>query len=146
MTKPASKPFPWKCANCHERAVVPATIPYSVEAQHDGRLYLVTVSDLEVARCQRCGEIVMIDAANGRITEELRKQLRVLSPEQIRKSREDLGLSQKQLADLLGISVRSLAYWETGLEIQSRASDRFLRLFFTLPEVRARLSEEALAS
>lgn len=43
-----------------------------------------------------------------------RKAQTALSPEQIRDIREAAGLSQKGLADALGVSLNSISNWETG--------------------------------
>jgi putative zinc finger/helix-turn-helix YgiT family protein len=57
----------------------------------------------------------------------------LLSPEEIRRSREKLGLTQKQFAALLGVGEATVSRWETGAQIQQRAMDRFLRLCFASP-------------
>jgi putative zinc finger/helix-turn-helix YgiT family protein len=127
-----SKPFPWKCGRCQRRAVVQSTSPYSVQMEHDGRTYAVSIPDLVAPRCQECGELVLDDAANERISGAFRQQLGLLTPEQIRANRERLGMTQRQLAGRLGIAEATLSRWETGGQIQQRALDRFLRLFFAL--------------
>lgn len=88
------KPFPWKCGKCRERTVEPATVDYSTTIEHDGRAYEVSVLELPVARCQTCGEIVLDDDANRRISETFRAQLGLLTPARIRQSRERLGLTR----------------------------------------------------
>jgi putative zinc finger/helix-turn-helix YgiT family protein len=139
---PERKPFPWKCGNCRERAVNLATVAYTVEEDHDGRTYTVTVPDLQTPRCDRCGELVLDDAANRQISAALRQQLGLLTPQEIRQGREALGLTQRQMANQLGIAEATLSRWETGGQIQQRALDRLLRLFFTFAEVREALADE----
>lgn len=143
MPKNHSKPFPWKCGQCRQRTVDLSTGLYTVEMEHDGRSYSVSVPDLEAPRCKECGELVLDDAANQRISEAFRQQLGLLTPEQIRSNRETLGMTQKQLASRLGIAEATLSRWETGGQIQQRAMDRLLRLFFALEEVRAALADDA---
>jgi putative zinc finger/helix-turn-helix YgiT family protein len=110
--------------------------------EHDGRTYSVSVRDLEAPRCEKCGEIVLDGAANRQISSAFREQLGLLTPEQIRGNREALGLTQRQLANLLSIAEATLSRWETGGQIQQRSLDKLLRLFFGLPEVRLALSDE----
>jgi putative zinc finger/helix-turn-helix YgiT family protein len=112
---------------------------------HDGRLYAVEVPDLTVPRCGNCGEFVFNDSAEAQVRRALRRQLRLLTPEEIRASRSVLGLSQKQLADRLGVAEATISRWETETQIQSRAMDNLLRVFFTLPEVRGVLLGAAAA-
>jgi putative zinc finger/helix-turn-helix YgiT family protein len=138
-----TKPFPWKCSRCRERAVAPATVAYAATLEHDGRPYDVRVPDLRVPRCEKCGKLVMTDDANRRITEALRAEAKLLSPAAIRQHREALGLTQKQLAARLGLAEATLSRWETGGQIQQRAMDRLLRLFFAFANVRSALADES---
>ena len=138
----ALKPFPWKCGRCGERAVVPAIVSYTTQIEHDGRSYSVTVPALEIPRCSKCGAMVRDDPSNRRISDALRQQLGLLTPEQIRKNRETLGLTQRQLANRLGIADATLSRWETGAQIQQRSMDRLLRLYFAFDNVRTVLEHE----
>jgi putative zinc finger/helix-turn-helix YgiT family protein len=133
------KPYPWKCGQCRERAVYRVTVPYSVDLEHDGRTYAISVADLTLHRCRKCGAMSLDDEANRRITEALRHAVGLLPPEEIRQHREHLGLTQKELARHLEIAESTLSRWETGAQIQQRCLDRLLRLFFELPEVRKHL-------
>jgi putative zinc finger/helix-turn-helix YgiT family protein len=122
--------------------VQPAVVPYTTEAAYDGRTYVVTVRELKAPRCEKCGELVLDSAANLQITDSLRQQLGLLTPEQIRQNREVLGLTQRQLASHLGIAEATLSRWETGGQIQQRALDRLLRLYFSSAGVREALADE----
>jgi putative zinc finger/helix-turn-helix YgiT family protein len=132
------KPFPWKCGDCHERAVRPKIIPsYDAELEHDGKKYRVSIPDFQVALCEKCGRgMVFDDAANRRLSDALRGAVGLLSPEEIRARREGLRLTQKELAACLHIAEATLSRWETGAQIQQRAMDAFLRVFFESPEAR----------
>jgi putative zinc finger/helix-turn-helix YgiT family protein len=130
------KPFPWKCRTCREVAVSRERIVYATEVEHDGRAYPVTLPDLEVLRCARCGATVLDDEANRRISEAFRSAAGLLAPAAIRRHREALGLTQKQLATFLDVAESTLSRWETGAQVQQRAMDKLLRAFFDLPEFR----------
>jgi putative zinc finger/helix-turn-helix YgiT family protein len=131
------KPFPWKCGECRERAVRPATLDtHTSELDHDGRTHLITVRPFSVARCERCGAIVLDDAANRRLSEALRAAAGLLQPHEVRAGREGLGLTQRALANYLQVAEATLSRWETGAQIQQRSMDRLLRGFFCVPEFR----------
>lgn len=131
------RPFPWKCGTCRERAVNPAVLPrYATELEHDGREYRVSVTSLQVARCDKCGAIMLDDAANRRLSDALRSQAGLLQPSEIRAHREALGLTQRALAGHLHIAEATLSRWETGAQIQQRAMDQFLRVFFQSSDAR----------
>ena len=133
------RPFPWRCPECGKKEVRPITMRYCTEIKHDGRLHTVELSALRVPRCQSCGELVFDNDADEQIYNALREHLGLLLPEQIRNNRDVLKLSQRQMADQLGVAVETISRWENGLLVQTRAMDRYLRLYFGVPEVRAAL-------
>lgn len=51
----------------------------------------------------------------------------------------NLLLTQKLLAEHLGIAQSTLSRWETGAQIKRRAFDKLLRLYFVVPETRTYL-------
>lgn len=131
------KASPRRCISCRERAVSPTVLStYTTELEHDGRTYTVSVKDLRVLQCEHCKSIVLDDDANAALSAALRREAGLLSPEEIRANRERLGMSQKQLAQYLRISESTLSRWSTGAQIQQRAMDAFLRVFFLSAEAR----------
>jgi DNA-binding transcriptional regulator YiaG len=141
------KAYPWKCATCRELAVSPICLPtYTVEGEHDGRKYRITLSNFDVLQCSRCGAIMLSDEADDRITAALRAEIGLLSPSDIRTKRDALGLTQKELANYLKIAESTLCRWETGAQIQQRCMDGILRCFFDLVEVRSYLGVPVVAT
>ncbi|HWG44875.1 MAG TPA: type II TA system antitoxin MqsA family protein [Gemmataceae bacterium] len=136
-TPKGPRPFPWHCPKCRHKEVWPAIVSYRCEMAHEGRLYAVEVPALTVPRCSHCGELIFNDRAEEQIRDSLRSQLRLLTPHDIQAARTSLKLSQKDLADRLGTTEATISRWETGDQLQSRAVDNLLRVFFALPEVRS---------
>jgi len=130
------KPFPWKCGTCRQYGLVPAVLDYQTEIAHDGRVHQLSLPALKVFRCEQCGAIVLDDEACKKITAALRAAAGLLSAEEIRRGREALGLSQEQFARYLQVDQETLARWETGGQLPSRAMDRLLRIYFQVPEAR----------
>jgi putative zinc finger/helix-turn-helix YgiT family protein len=146
MTAPPTKPFPWKCGHCGDRAIFREKVYYETEIALDiGEFHTVAIPDLFVPKCRKCGEMILIDAANRRITDALREQVGLLKPLQIRAGREALGLTQEQLAAKLRIASATVSRWETGAQVQQRALDLLMRLYFGLSEVRSALADEERA-
>ena len=133
------KPFPWRCPECGKKAVQPVTVQHTSQIKHDGRLYTVEIPGFRVPQCSACGELVFDNDADEQIAQALREQLGLLSGDQIRKNREDLALSQRVLAEHLGVAADTISRWENGALTQTRAMDRYLRVYFGVPAARAAL-------
>lgn len=136
-TKP--RPFPWPCAECYTLTVVPTVMDYTAKVKHDGVAYELHLPAIEVPRCQTCDETYTTAAIDEQVSDALGSQLHLLTPAQIRKGIEKLGLKQQELAERLGVAPETISHWVNGALIQSRAMDNLLRLFFALPEVREAL-------
>lgn len=133
-----TKPFPWKCGTCRERAISPTDLPsYVADLEHDGRKYRIILDNFQVFRCSRCGTVMLDDEASRKLSDALRTAAGLLLPSDIRKNREALGLTQEGLARYLFIAESTLSRWETGAQIQRRGMDAFLRAFFQVPELRS---------
>jgi putative zinc finger/helix-turn-helix YgiT family protein len=129
----ADKPFPWMCGKCGQTEVRPKAIDYKAEIKHDGKLYEVQVSSLEVPTCAHC-QTQWFDAhTDDQINIALRQQIGLLQPEEIRSQRKALRLTQKDLAEKIGAAESSLSRWENGSSIQSKSTDKSLRMFFKHP-------------
>ena len=131
------RPFPWRCPECGKKDVRPETVVHTSQIKHDGRMYRVEVPELRVPRCGSCGELVFDNEADEQIAAAFRYQLGILLAEQIYQNRVELGLSQRELADHLGVAVETISRWENGALTQTHAMDRYLRLYFGVPAVRA---------
>jgi len=143
MPNSKGKPFPWRCPQCGKKTVQPATVRHTSQIKHDGRLYTVEIPRLRVPQCSACGEVIFDNDADEQIAQALREQLRLLSGDQIRKNRDALGLSQRVLAEHLGVAVETISRWENGALTQTRAMDRYLRVYFGVPAARAALVAES---
>jgi putative zinc finger/helix-turn-helix YgiT family protein len=137
------RPFPRRCRHCGRQEVVMTTTRYRAEVRHDGRLHTFTIPALEIAACRACGEKVFTEKVDAQINDALRAHLHLLTPAQIRDGIKRVGLSQKTLAARLGIAEATLSRWLNETQIQSRALDNLLRLFFEIPEVRQALGGDA---
>ncbi len=133
------RPFPWPCADCYTLTVVPTIMDYTAKVKHDGVVYELHLPGIEIPRCQTCGETYTTSAIDEQVNDALRSRLHLLTPAQIRKGIEKLGLKQQELAERLGVAPETISRWVNGVLIQSRAMDNLLRLFFALPEVREAL-------
>jgi ribosome-binding protein aMBF1 (putative translation factor) len=123
--------------------VFPSRIDYRAEVRHDGRLHTFSVSNLEIPICRACGEKVITEEVDRQINDALRSHLVLLTPEQIRAALARVGMTQKDLAQRLGIAEATVSRWLNETQIQSKSLDTLLRVFFAFPMVRSALPVES---
>lgn len=134
------RPFPWRCIECRAKEVYPLPTEYTTTVKHDGRPYTIRIADLTIPTCRQCGDQVFTSEEDERIRDTLRAHVGLLTSQEIKEHRSELGLNQQQLAEQLGVAKETISRWETGA-IQSRAMDNLLRLFFESEEARRLLRE-----
>jgi DNA-binding transcriptional regulator YiaG len=120
-----------------------AMVSYDAEVRHDGRLYTFTIPHLNIPICQACGEKVFTEKVDDQINVALRSHLRLLTPEELRTALERVNMTQSEAAERLGIAEATLSRWLNETQIQSRAMDNLLRVFFAFPQVRSVLNGDA---
>lgn len=119
---------------------MPTRIDYPTKVNYDGRLVSFVAKGIEIPICQNCGDKRFTLEVDDQINAALCAHLGLLTPEQIRAEIDRLGLSQKHVAERLGIAEATLSRWVNKQVIQSRAMDNYLRVFFQFPEVRTALA------
>jgi putative zinc finger/helix-turn-helix YgiT family protein len=130
------KPFPWMCPQCREKTVVPVQRDYTITSGHDGASYEITLHDVVVPTCSRCGQAIITSDISQAISTELRRVAGLLQPTEIRAKREALGLTPSHVAAALRVGEATFGRWEEGMQLPSRALDLLLRLYFESAEVR----------
>lgn len=130
------------CPACGTRTLQKARVPYEVTFRD--RAY--TVPDAEVMQCESCGEIFFApgqsDALQRAASDRARKEMGLLTGTEIASFRNTLGLTQTRLETALGVPAKTVARWEVGSVLQSRAADRFLRLLIAHSELLTELLRE----
>jgi putative zinc finger/helix-turn-helix YgiT family protein len=136
------RPFPWLCRQCGNQEVAMTTIEYDAAVKHDGKLHEFRIPNLKLPVCQVCGSKVFTESVDEQVNDALRTHLKLLSPAQIREGVTRIGLSQKEVAHHLGIAEATLSRWLNETQIQSRALDKLLRVYFAFPQIRNALCED----
>jgi len=86
--------------------------------------------DVEYLKCETCGaefENTRESSSLAQAYQEYRRLNRMLQPEEIRAWRKNLGLTQRELSDLLGWGAVTLSRYENGA-LQDEAHEKTLRL------------------
>ncbi len=128
--------FPRKCNQCAKKKVELETISYDANMRHDGRSYSFTVPKLEIMVCKACNEKVFTGKVDQQIIAAMRKHIGLMSPAEIREGIKRIGMSQKEVAERVGIAEATLSRWLNETQIQSRSMDKLLRAYFSIPSVR----------
>lgn len=145
--QPKSRPYPWLCVDCFTRTVVPAVRDETFRVKHDGVIHELHLANIEIPRCQTCGNQIVTTEVDERVNDALRAKLHLLTPAQIRANIKKLGLTQLELADWLDVAPETVSRWMTGALIQSSRMNKRLRMFFAFPAAREmirRLDREPL--
>src|SRR5438132_531050 len=77
-----------------------------------GRTYRVEVPAVTIPQSGNCRALSSDDEADRQISAAFRRVAGLLAPEEIRQGREKLALTQKQLANLLGVGEATVSRWE----------------------------------
>lgn len=95
--------------------------------------------ELTVYSCDVCGEAFFDNEEMKKHQKTIKDfQRRVdglLTSEEIKRIREKYGLSQRELARILGVAEKSIAKYEAGFVAQSKAMDNLLRVIGEFPDV-----------
>lgn len=122
-----------RCGNHLEQRIAP---PHAEKMKYDGATHEVVVENMPQWRCDACDVTLTDDASDTVVQDCLRRHIGLLAAAEIREARADLGLTQTDLAKLLGCAAESVSRWENSVVLQSRTYDRMLRMVFHVPTVR----------
>lgn len=94
------------------KVTMPVCIPTA-----DGKGIAETIMvEVDALRDPRDGEIYLGGAALEELDRVKARHMGILLPSEIRELRNRLGMTQKEMGDLLGVAEKSYSRWETGRE------------------------------
>lgn len=126
---------PFHCPVCESGMVADARAPYDVTFRD--RVY--TVPDAEVMQCGSCGEVFLAPGQSDTLqriaADAVRTEMGLLTGKEMADFRKSHGLTQAELEKVMGVPEKTVARWEVGSVLQSRAADRFLRVLMAHPSL-----------
>jgi HTH-type transcriptional regulator/antitoxin MqsA len=97
----------------------------------------ITIPNYVTYECAGCGEAIVDNASlkeSGKKLKDFQREVDgLLTGAQIKAIRVKLGLTQEQLADIVGGGLKSLARYESGQVCQSKGMDNLLRILDAYP-------------
>ena len=85
--------------------------------------------------CTNCSEQIISLDLEQQLENVRRERLGLLTPGQIRHIRESAGLTQIEMAQLLGLGDKTYTRWESGKSLQNKSSDNLIRFFICIPKI-----------
>lgn len=95
----------------------------------------IIIKNTSWEECTTCSESILSLELEQSIEQERYRRLGLLSPQEIQKIRERVGLSQTHMAQFLGIGEKTYTRWESGKSLHNKSSDNLIRLVEQNPEL-----------
>lgn len=127
------------CPLCGNVGIVTTVQPHTFD-YGTGELKVQLTIDAPVRRCSSCDFEYLDHVTENLKQEAICEYLGVLTPNEIRSIRRSCRMSRSKFAQVTGLGAASLNRWENGLNIQSLAYDRYLRLL-AIPETMRTLAQ-----
>jgi len=131
-TKPQTVQQELTCPLCGNTGIKTSWKP-DVYSYGTGEAMVELTVEVPVRRCEACDFEYLDDEAERLKHGAICQHLGVLSPDEIRYIRKELGMTRAKFAQVTGFGEASLNRWENGLTIQTHANDRYLRLLAAHP-------------
>ncbi len=102
----------------------------------------IIISDATWEECFECEEKILSLDLERAIEKERYHRLGLLAPKDIHDIRQRAGLTQIEMAELLGVGEKTYTRWESGKSLQHESSDNLIRVFERDPKLFIKLKVE----
>jgi putative zinc finger/helix-turn-helix YgiT family protein len=123
-----------KCPICSNGKLRQETSDFKAQFEDgSGQAHEVVVRDVRKNVCDTCGEFLLDEESENRISSAQRAAMGLLSADELAAFRKSLEKTQEEMSDLLGLGKRTWCRWESNDHFQSESFDRYLRLLMFAP-------------
>jgi putative zinc finger/helix-turn-helix YgiT family protein len=119
------------CPFCSKAKLVLQQIEYVYEDPDSPK---VSVPGVWVEHCPNCSENIFPAASSKYIEDFLVELDDQLSPRELIRIREDLGVDQGEMSEILGLGDKTYHRWEKGTQFPSRSMGYYIRILANHPE------------
>ena len=117
----------FSCVMCGKATATTSWVQHTFK-YGTGKSAVELMAEVPVRSCAHC-EFEWLDEVGERLQHEaVCRHFGVLPPEDIRQIRKGHGMTRARFAEVTGFGEASLNRWENGINIQTHANDRYLRL------------------
>lgn len=120
--------MPKTCPICGKKSLSAKTGEYHFVPPENIPGGEIVISNTSWDECEICGEKILSSDLDIKLEKERYKRLGLLTPEEIINVRKRAGLSQNEIAKILGVGEKTYTRWESGQSLQNKSSDNLIRL------------------
>jgi len=131
-----------RCPICGKETLVRRQGEFSFDLPENVPGKTMILPDATWDECSACGEQILSHELNEQVEREASRRWGLLQPEEVKGIRARLGLTQVQMAELLGVGEKTYTRWESGKSYHNTSSDNLIRLVAQSPELFARLNAQ----
>ena len=116
------------CPLCNKGLLEEKIIDYRTTLKVGDHFKRILVKNLTAEVCSNCKEVILPKESLDKVYNERHSRRHLLTTDELKKIRHDLGLTQSKMSELLGVGKKSYLRWEKGSGLQSKSMDRYIRL------------------
>lgn len=131
-----------KCPICGSSSLETKTGEFRFDPPQEIPGGTIIIQNAEWEECGACSEVILSLDLEHAIEKERYRRLGLLPPQDILEIRKCAGLSQTQMAKLLGVGEKTYTRWESGSSLQNKSSDNLIRLVATNADLFPKLEAE----
>lgn len=132
QNKPTDSLHDEECPFCGKGKLSLKQIEYTFESPDSPK---VSVPGVWVDYCVACGENIYPAATSAYIEEVLAELDDQLTPRELERIRENLGVDQGEMSEILGLGDKTYHRWEKGSQFPSRSMGYYIRILANNPNV-----------
>ena len=123
-----------KCPICGDKSVSQRKGKFRFDPPDNVPGGTIVIPNVSWQECTACGEVLLPPSLSNMLAIERYRRLGLLRPEEIKATRARVGLTQTEMAQLVGVGEKTYTRWEAGRSIQNKSNDNLIRLADKHPE------------
>ncbi len=123
------------CPVCGKEALITCSGTYHFKFPGKNSERDLSIRGVNWEHCENCEEDILSPEIENQIEKHRQREQELLYPEEITIIRKRMGLSQAEMAKLLGVGEKTYTRWEIGTSFQTKSMDNLIRIAEQNPEI-----------